>query len=137
MISLATARYDPIEPSRWKVLDASRGRPPLMLRAFQAPVFQTQHTLRQWTLEEAMSKGQAPERHATAEDVAKILGHLDATVMVPIMELRPTIADIEEASMWLGGDRDVFELAPPSKGVASRIVTILTANEEEEPPRAG
>jgi hypothetical protein len=81
--------------------------------------------------------GQAAERHATTEDVARILGHLDAALMVPIMELRPTIADIEEASMWLGGDRDVFEPAPPLKGVASRIVTILTANEEEEPPSAG
>ena len=80
---------------------------------------------------------QAAERHATAEDVARILGRLDATVLISIMELRPTIADIEEASIWLGGDRDVFEAAPPLKGVASRIVTILTANEEEEPPRAG
>jgi phosphoenolpyruvate carboxylase len=107
-----------------------------MLRAFYATVFQRQHTLRRSTLEEVMS-GQAAQRHATAEDVARMLGHLDATVMVPIMELRPTIADIEEASMWLGGDRDVFEPGPPLKGVASRIVTILTANEQEESPREG
>jgi hypothetical protein len=80
---------------------------------------------------------QAAQRQATAEEVARILGHLDATAMVPIMELRPTRADIEEASLWLGGDRDVFEPAPPLKGVASRIVTILTANEEEEPPHGG
>jgi hypothetical protein len=78
---------------------------------------------------------QALQRHATAEDVAIILGHLDATVMVPIMELRPTFADIEEASMWLGSD--MSEPAPPLTGVASRIVTISTANEEEEPPRGG
>lgn len=84
-----------------------------------------------------MSKNQVAERPATPEDVARILGNLDATVMLPIMGLRPTIADIEEASMWLGGDRDVFEPAPPLKGVASQIVTILTADEEEEPPRSG
>jgi hypothetical protein len=74
---------------------------------------------------------------ATPEDVARILGNLDSTKMLPIMALRPTIADIEEASIWLGGDRDVFGPGQPLKGVASRIVTILTADEEEEPPLAG
>ncbi len=74
---------------------------------------------------------------ATTDDVARILGNLDPTKMLPIMALRPTITDIEEASMWLGGDRDVFGPGPPLKGIASQIVTILTADEEEEPPRAG
>ena len=75
---------------------------------------------------------EGPGHHsATAEDVTRILGQLDATKMLPILALRPTIADVEEASMWLGGDRDVFEPGHPIKGVASRIVTILTENEEE------
>ena len=74
---------------------------------------------------------------ATTDDVTRILGNLDATKMLPIMALRPTIVDIEEASMWLGGDRDVFGPSPPLRGVASQIVTILTADEEEEPPRSG
>jgi len=77
------------------------------------------------------------EKHgfATSDDVARILGNLDETKMLPIMELRPTIADVEEASTWLGGDRDVFGPGEPLKGIASRIVTILTVDEEEEPPR--
>lgn len=74
---------------------------------------------------------------ATSDDVARILGNLDETKMLPILELRPTIADVEEASIWLGGDRDVFGPGEPLKGIASRIVTILTADEEEEPPRSG
>jgi hypothetical protein len=58
--------------------------------------------------------------------------------MLPIMELRPTILDIEEASMWLAGDRDVFGPGLPLQGTASQIVAILTADEEEdEPPRSG
>jgi len=73
---------------------------------------------------------------ATADDVARILGNLDATKMLPIMALRPTITDVEEASMWLGGDRDVFGPGQPLTGIASQIVTILTADEEEE-PRSG
>lgn len=72
---------------------------------------------------------------ATSDDVARILGNLDPTKMLPIMALQPTIADVEEASMWLAGDRDVFGPGLPIKGIASRIVTILTADEEEEPPR--
>jgi len=74
---------------------------------------------------------------ATAEDVTRILGNLDETKMLPIMTLRPTIADLEAASMWLGGDRDVFEPGEPLKGVASQIVTILTADEDEESSRTG
>jgi hypothetical protein len=75
---------------------------------------------------------------ATSDDVARILGNLDPIKMLPIMELRPTILDIEEASMWLAGDRDVFGPGLPLQGVASQIVAILTADEEEEePPRSG
>jgi hypothetical protein len=37
--------------------------------------------------------------------------------------------------MWLSGDLDVIAAGEPLKGIASQIVTILTANEEEEPPR--
>ncbi len=74
---------------------------------------------------------------ATRDDVKGILGDLDETKMLPILALRPTVADVEEASMWLGADTDVFGAAEPLKGIASQIVTILTANEEEEPPRAG
>jgi hypothetical protein len=75
---------------------------------------------------------------ATSDDVARILGNLDPIKMLPIMELRPTILDIEEASMWLAGDRDVFGPGMPLQGTASQIVAILTADEEEEePPRSG
>jgi hypothetical protein len=79
-----------------------------------------------------------PAKHglATSDDVARILGNLDPTKMLPIMELRPTILDIEEASMWLAGDRDVFGPGLPLQGTASQIVAILTADEEEEPPRS-
>jgi len=81
---------------------------------------------------------QGPNRQsATAEDVVSILGNLDATKMLPILKLRPSIADLEEASMYLGGDTDVFGPGQPLKGIASQIVTILTADQEEEPPRSG
>jgi hypothetical protein len=73
---------------------------------------------------------------ATHDDVKGILGELDPSQMLAIMALRPTIADLEQASLWLEGDTDVFGAGEPIKGVASDVVTILTENEEEEPPRA-
>ncbi len=69
---------------------------------------------------------------ATHSDVKGILGNLDSADMVAIMSLQPTIADIEEASVWLTGDADVFGAGEPIKGVAADIVTILTENEDEE-----
>ena len=83
------------------------------------------------------SAGAVKRGFATTDDVARIFGNLDPTKMLPIMALRPTILDIEEASMWLAGDRDVFGPGMPLQGIASQIVAILTADEEEEPPRSG
>lgn len=73
----------------------------------------------------------------THEDVKSILGSLDETKMLAILALRPKVADLEAASVWLGGEPDVFGAAEPLEGVASQIVTILTADEEQEPPRGG
>jgi len=76
-------------------------------------------------------------RRATYDDVRSILGGLDETKMQPILALQPTLADVEEASIWLGGDADVFGAAEPLGATASEIVTILTADEDEEPRRVG
>ena len=70
---------------------------------------------------------------ATQDDIKGILGDIEPAEMLTIMSLRPTIADIEQASIWLEGDPDVFGAGEVVKGVASEIVAILTENEEEEP----
>lgn len=74
---------------------------------------------------------------ATRDDIKGILGELDPAQLLAIMALRPTVTDLEQVSLWLEGDADIFEPGPPLKSVASDILTILTENEEEEPPRAG
>jgi hypothetical protein len=74
---------------------------------------------------------------ATRDDIEDILGDIDPDKLLAILELQPTIADVEAASIWLAGDADVFGAGEPLKGAASKIVTILTEYEEEEPPRAG
>ena len=74
---------------------------------------------------------------ATYDDVKSILGNLDETKLLPILALRPTLADVEEASIWLGGDADVFGASAQLSATASQIVTILTADEDEEGMRGG
>jgi len=75
------------------------------------------------------------EHLASIDDVRRILGDLDEAKVLDIMALRPTMLEVEEASMWLAGDADVFGAGRPLQRVAGDIVAILTAD-EEEPPRA-
>lgn len=69
---------------------------------------------------------------ATSDDIISILGPLDQDKLIEIISLQPTVAEVEQASIWLSGDTDVFGAATPVKGKASHIVTILTADEQEE-----
>lgn len=69
---------------------------------------------------------------ARADDVKRIFGDLDETKLLNILALRPTIGEVEEASLWLSGDTDVFGAGQPLKSVPGEIVAILTADEEEE-----
>jgi len=68
---------------------------------------------------------------ATRDDIKAILGNIDPEKMLAIVELRPTITDVEAASLWLAGDADVFGAGEPLKGIASDIVAILTEDEDE------
>ena len=69
---------------------------------------------------------------ATRDDITGILGPIDFDQMLAILALHPTIAEVEQASVWLSGDADVFGAEPPVKGTAAEIVTIITANDEDE-----
>jgi len=71
---------------------------------------------------------------ATAHDIRRIIGAADEAKLLDIAALRPTIRDVEEASLWLAGDTDVFG-GRPLPPVAAEIVAILTAGEGEEEPR--
>ena len=69
---------------------------------------------------------------ASDEDVRRILGDIDEASLIAVVELRPTVEDIEEAVMWLSADRDVFAPSPSLTGVPAQIVDILTAEEDTE-----
>ena len=73
---------------------------------------------------------------ATHDDLLRILGEIDERKALDILALHPTVADIEEAAIWVGGDGDVLAKAgQPLTGIAAEIFDILTADEEEPPPR--
>ena len=67
---------------------------------------------------------------ATQDDIKDVLGDINPAEMLAIVSLRPTIADIEQASVWQEGDPDVFGPGEAVQGVASEIA-ILSENEEE------
>ncbi len=69
---------------------------------------------------------------ASTEDVRRIFGDLDRAKVLDIMSLRPTTLDLEQASMWLSGDTDIFGPDAPLQSPAGDIVAILIADEQEE-----
>jgi hypothetical protein len=73
---------------------------------------------------------------ASSADIKGILGALDESALLEILSLRPTIRDVEEAAMWLSGDRDIFGAGEPLKDVVAEIVAVLAPNTEEEAPRS-
>ena len=45
---------------------------------------------------------------ATYADIKSSLGDIGSEKLLAILSLRPTIAEVEKASIWLSGDSDVF-----------------------------
>ena len=64
--------------------------------------------------------------------IRQILGDVDEAKLMAVVELHPTVEDLENAVTWLSGDRDVFVPSPSLKGVTAQIVDILTSDEDEE-----
>lgn len=77
------------------------------------------------------------ERSATIsrDELRHILGDIDDAKIIEILALKPTLPEVELAAIWATGDGDVLAKSDhPLAGVASDIVDILTADEEEPPP---
>jgi hypothetical protein len=72
---------------------------------------------------------------ATGEDLHQILGDMDDSTAVAILALHPTVAQLEEARVWLSGAGDVLgKEHRPLDGVVAQIFDMLTVEEEEQPP---
>lgn len=72
---------------------------------------------------------------ATRADLEAIVGDIDEAKVIEILELRPTVADLELAAVWLAGEDDVLGKAGHRPaGVAAQVLEILAAGDEEEEP---
>jgi hypothetical protein len=72
-------------------------------------------------------------RPATREDFRRILGELDEPRVIDVLELHPTVADLEEAAICLAGDQDVLGKEGHRVSLlANQVVEILSADEGEE-----
>jgi hypothetical protein len=69
---------------------------------------------------------------ASHDDIRAVLGNIDSAKMLAIFKLRPTVAELEAALLWLEGDADVYDAGEPLKGAAADIVSILTEGEDED-----
>ena len=79
-----------------------------------------------------MDKANSGGKAAKSADITSIMGPIDSDMLLQILSLHLTVSEVEQAAIWLSGDADVFGASPPAKGNVSSIVTILTAEEEEE-----
>jgi len=71
---------------------------------------------------------------ATASDAHQILGDMDDSTLVAIMALHPSVAQLEEARLWLNGAGDVLgKEKRPLDGVVAQIFDMLALEDEEQP----
>ena len=85
-----------------------------------------------------LNSGQAIANDLVArEDLKKILGDMDDATAIAILDMHPTISQVEQACFWANGQVDM--LGPEqraSESVVAQIFDILTADDEDE-PRSG
>jgi hypothetical protein len=74
-------------------------------------------------------------RHATGQDLHQVLGDMDDSTALAILGLHPSVAQIEEARIWLNGEGDVLgKERRPLDGVVAQIFDMLRVEEEEPSP---
>jgi hypothetical protein len=67
----------------------------------------------------------------TPEDVTRLLGDVDTETLLAILDLRPTIGELEEAALRLAGDGEAVGRRQASEAV-SKILDLLEMSDEED-----
>ena len=72
---------------------------------------------------------------ATESDLHQILGDMDDSTALAILALHPSVAQLEQARVWLNGGGDILgKEHRPLDGVVAEIFDMLKVDEEELPP---
>ena len=75
----------------------------------------------------------ASRQPATRADFHHILGALDDPRVIDILELNPTVADLEQAAICVAGDHDVLAKGGHRvSSIAARVAEIIAADEEQD-----
>ncbi len=73
------------------------------------------------------------EEDANRDDIRHIIGDVDDLKAAEILALKPNVADLEEAAIWLTGDGDLLAKDGHALGeIAAQILDILDTPEEGE-----
>ena len=67
---------------------------------------------------------------ASAGDIARLLG--DAVPIGAILDLNPSLAEVEQAALWHQGDGDMLgKTGHPLEGKAAAVFDLLQADDED------
>ena len=81
----------------------------------------------------ATSPRKGTQAIATPEELTRLLGHIDPATAAKVLELQPTLTELEEAAMWLAGQGNLPDRAGHSlAGKTAAIYEMLIAQEANE-----
>jgi hypothetical protein len=68
-----------------------------------------------------------------SEELRRMIGDVDDATIAKIIDLHPTLSDVEQALMWLNAEGDIPDRqGHPLEGNAAIIFDLLKPEEEEE-----
>lgn len=79
-----------------------------------------------------MAKQSPDARAASHLDVERLLGPLDADILMSVMALRPTIQDLEKAALHVAGEGDTLPEPHQPHGTVLAIIELVTKDDEDE-----
>jgi hypothetical protein len=102
-------------------------------RILQEPAEGSRETIEHELTRQTRRAGEKTSPQATSEDVRRILRDPDERKIIEILSLKPTVAELEQAAMWSGGEGDVLgKMGRQLTGRAAQIFEILSADHDEE-----
>jgi hypothetical protein len=102
-------------------------------RIIQDPAEGSRETVEHELDRQARKRDSNPSPQATSEDVKRILRTIDGRNVVEILDLRPTVAEIEQAALWSSGEGGTLGKAGfKLSGRTARIFEIVSAGEDED-----
>jgi hypothetical protein len=72
------------------------------------------------------------DRQATSDDVRRIVGDVDDTVVVEILSNRPSLRDLTDAAIWARGDGDLQAREEKELSATAIAVAEIITREEED-----